>query len=246
MALKELVSSYTGGDAERQVVSTEAAAPLAEAFADGRGPGEDGEGGAVGAAVRVDLAASGQEVETAERVLGSAGDRDVVVLLCAARPEELPVGPLVDVVTRAGVRVVRVEGLRTRHARTAIVLTRDSSVPAVSYLLGHAVPDDHSAHRRLANEWQLEGLQLRALTATLERRLEGALAEAAALRVEKAAVESSLASQAKEHARAVAALERRLADGLGSRVRRAARTISSDPVAGSRKVAKAVVRRASR
>ncbi|GGB84484.1 hypothetical protein N798_11235 [Knoellia flava TL1] len=244
MALKELASSYTGGDAGRRLVYTEAAAPLAQALADGRGAGEDD---GVDTAVRVDLAPSGREVESVERALASAGDRDVVVLLCVSLPENLPVGPLVDVVTRAGARVVRVEGLRTRHARTALVLTRDASVPGVSYLLGHAVSEDDSAQRRLANEWQLEGLQLRALAATLERRLEGALSEAAALRVEKAAVESRLSAQAKEHARSVASLERRLAEGgLGPRIRRAARTISSDPVGGSRKVAKAVVRRASR
>lgn len=244
MALKELVSSYTGGDAGRQLVYSEAAAPVAEVLADGRAAGdEDG----VDAAVRADLAAAGREVETVERALGAARDRDVVVLLCVTLPEALPVGPLVDAVTRAGARVVRVEGLRTRHARTAIVLTRDVSVPRVSYLLGHAVPDDDAAHRRLSNEWQLEGVQLRALAATLERRLEGALAESAALRVEKASVDARLSSQAKEHAAAVAELERQLAErGLGPRIRRGARTISSDPVQGSKKVLKAVARRASR
>lgn len=244
MALKELVSSYTGGDAGRRLLHSEAAAPLAQALTDARPAGKnDGDD----PAVRVDLAPSGREAETAERALGDSGERDVVVLLCVCLPENLPAGPLVDVVTRAGARVVRVEGLRTRHARTAVVLTRDATVPGVSYLLGHAVTDEDAARRRLANEWQVEGFQLRALTATLERRLEGALAEAGALRVEKAAVESRLSAREKEHAKVVASLERHLAErGLAPRIRKAARIISSDPVGGSRKVAKAVVRRASR
>lgn len=246
MALGEVVSSYTGGEGGRRVVHTEAAAPLAQAL-QGSSPVGDGTGD--GPFVLVDLAQRGAEAAVLEKGLAAAGPHDVLALLLVSLPEDLPVGPLVDVVTRAGARVVQVEGLRTRHARTVLVVTRDEEVPAVSYLLGHAVPRDDAALRRLANEWQLEGVQLRALTATLERRLEGAVAESAALRVEKASVESRLAEQAREHASTVSALERRLASGepgLGSRLRRAARTISDDPVGGSKRVARAVARKASR
>jgi hypothetical protein len=246
VALKDVVSSYVGGDSGRRVVYTEAAAPLAQALPDSVPVEQAPQGEPV---VRVDLAQKASTTQVAEGLLEALGDRDVAVLLLVSLPEDVPVGPLVDLVTRAGARVLRVEGLRTRHARTAVVLTRDPGLPVVSYLLGHEVPQDDVAQRRLSNEWQLEGNQLRALAATLERRLDGALAEAAALRVEKAAVESRLSAQGRQHAKEVAALERRLAEGgkgLGPSLRRAARTISADPVAGSRKVAKAVVRRASR
>lgn len=246
MALREVVSPYVGGDSGRRLVYSEAAAPVAQALPDSVPVEQATDGEAV---VRVDLAPAGSAKEAAQGLLSALGDRDVAVLLLVCLPEDVPVGPLVELVTRAGARIVRVEGVRTRHARTAVVLTRDPSLPVVSYLLGHEVPQDEAAQRRLSNEWQLEGAQLRALAATLERRLEGALAESAALRVEKAAVESRLAGQGRQHAKEVAALERRLAaggQGLGPRLRRAARTVSADPVGGSKKVARAVVRRASR
>lgn len=252
MSLIEVVGRYSEGSAgARPVVVLDGAEAFAGALATPEG-GESG-GSDGGGRVVVELAQRGDEAAAVDRVAPSLGEHDVLVLALQSLPEQLPAGPLVQAITSQGLRVVQSEGLLTRHARSVLVLTKDRGLPQRSYLLGEDLPDSEATRLRQANEWAVEGLQLRAVAAKSGAALDGAREEVAVLRVERDALERKLAAETKRLQSQVssltatnkqlrAAAERR----VSRRVRRAAGLLRDDPMGGSKRLARAAARRLGR
>jgi hypothetical protein len=228
-------------------------------------PGAEGVGGRLSGAspmetaaeapsrVVVDLAQRGEEAAGVERLAGHLGGRDVGVLVLVSAPELVPAGPVVAALGGAGLRVVQAEGMVSREGRTVLAFTADPSVPQVSYLLGHAVPEGDAARLRQANEWAVEGLQLRALAATTADQLAGAREEAAVLRVERDALETRLAAERARLqaevdtlARANRALRAQRDMTTGAKVKKAVRILMEDPLGGAKRLARAAARRLRR
>lgn len=238
MSLIEVVSRYGGTpDSGRPVVVLPAAEALAGALA--TPDAANGSGGRSSGRVLVDLAVVGEEVATVERIAPTMEERDVLVLVLRSTPESLPSGPLVQALCAHGLRVLQSERLPTRHAPTVLVLTGDASLPQRSYLLGEALPESDAMHLRQANEWAVEGLQLRALVARHETALAEAKGDISSLKAERDALQSRADSLAARNAQLGAAADRR----MSRKVRRAARLLRDDPVGGSRRLARAAARR---
>jgi hypothetical protein len=251
MSLIEVVTRYSEGrDGLRPVVVLADAEALAGSLAT---PDTDASGRRADGRVVVDLAAEGDEAAVVERVAPSLQEHDVLVLVLTSPPETIPAGPFVQTICAHGLRVVQTEGLPKRHARTVVVLTGDRSVPQRSYLLGEDLPDSDATRLRQANEWAVEGLQLRALSARSEAALAGAREELAGLRAERDTLKAKLAAESKrlqEQAVSLAAATKQLRTDnerrVSRRVRRAAKLLRDDPVGGSKRLARAAGRRLGR
>ena len=248
MSIIEVVGRYaSGADGARPVVVL----PGAEAFAGGLA--SPGEGSGAQGRVLVELAQRGDEAAAVERVAADLGEHDVLVLALQSLPELLPAGPLVQAICTRGLRVVQAEGLLTRHARSVLVLTADPAVPQRSYLLGEDLPDSAATRLRQANEWAVEGLALRAVSARSGAALDGARQEAAVLRVERDELERRLSVETKRLQGQVDSLTaknkqlRAVADrSVKRKVRKAAGLLRDDPVGGSKRLARAAARRLGR
>jgi hypothetical protein len=254
MTIDELVAGYRRGPAgERRVQFYPAAEDLARRVADAVAveatAGEESSDERDGR-VLLEFAPAGDEASCIEHRAGGLGPHDLLVLAIRVRPEALPVGPIVQTSCSAGLRVVRAEGLRhAQGAQTVVVLTRSRDEPQRSYLLGQDLPESEATRLRQANEWAIEGLQLRALASRQEADRETASAEARTLRVERDRLES-----ARKHLEAkvqsLTELNRSLraeADRSPARVlRKAARILRDDPVGGTRRLARAAGRRLGR
>ncbi|HEU5143732.1 MAG TPA: hypothetical protein VFT81_01040 [Dermatophilaceae bacterium] len=272
MSIAELVAGYRRGaagercvqfypaaeDLARRVPDATAAVPIAEAPTGegstgesthegtaGEQPGGQGEG-----RVLLEFVPAGDEASCVERRAGSLGPHDVLVLAMRVRPEGLPVGPLVQAVCASGLRVVRAEGVRhAQGAQTVLVLTSDRDEPQRSYLLGQDLPESEATRLRQANEWAVEGLQLRALVSRREAALGTASAEADALRAERGRLEADrrqLEKQVQSLTRANRLLRAEVDRRPARRLRKAARMLREDPVDGARRLARAAADRARR
>lgn len=252
MSLIEVVTRYSEGrEAGRPVVVLPGAEALAGALA--TPDASDARGGDGSGRVVVDFAAEGDEAAVVDRLAPSLQEHDVLVLVLKSPPESIPSGPLVQAICSHGLRVVQTEGLPKRHAPTVLVLTGDPSVPQRSYLLGEGLPDSDATRLRQANEWAVEGLQLRALSARSEAALTGSREELAGLRAERDALKAKLADESKrlqEQTVLLAAANKRLRTAnerrMSRRVRRAAKLLRDDPVGGSKRLARAAARRLGR
>ncbi|EAP97502.1 hypothetical protein JNB_18568 [Janibacter sp. HTCC2649] len=206
-----------------------------------------------GRAVVVAHAPQGEEVTALETLAEAIGDRGVGILALVVAPDALPVGPLVAAATETGLRVVRAQGVQHRRARSVLTVTRDSEVPVTAYLAATPVATDERATLRLANEWLVEGLALRAGLERLAARQRGAEYEAAQLRLrldefqtrardERADLQSEIAvaQKAARDARA------RAAQGPAVRAKRAVAILREDPVGGSRRIARSAAKRLGR
>jgi hypothetical protein len=209
--------------------------------------GPTGEGGG---RVLLDFVPAGDEAACVARRAGDLGPHDVLVLAMRARPDELSVGPLVQAACASGLRVVRAEGMRhAQGAQTVMALTSDSDEPQRSYLLGQELPESTATRLRQANEWAVEGLQLRALAARREAALGAASADADALRAERARLEAAreqLDAEVQSLTRANRELRAAAERTPARRLRNAARMLREDPVKGVRRLVSAAVRRARR
>jgi hypothetical protein len=206
-----------------------------------------------GPRVLIDLFPQGNPVTQVADLVGKVGDQDIVVVLLASGADTLPVGPLVTGLTAAGLRVVQVESIRIKEARTVLVTTRDAAVPRRSYLVGAEVGDEAPTQDRLANEWLVEQFQLRSRVGASERRIELLEGQVRTATQERDQARASLATSS----RALAALEETTREqraqirkletagvrGVGRSVKRAAGILKDDPVAGSGRLAKAAGRR---
>jgi hypothetical protein len=261
MSIAELVAGYRLGAAgERPVRFYPAAEDLAGRVPDAKaaeapvGEGSAGEGPAEGpddegaGRVLLEYVPAGDEASCVERRAGGLGPHDVLVLAMRARPEDLPVGPIVQAACASGLRVIRAEGLRhAQGAQTVVVLTSDRDEPQRSYLLRQDLPLSETTRLRQANEWAVEGLQLRALASRRGDALEVARAEVRALRTERdrlGADRQRLEAQVQSLNQANRLL-RAEADRRPARMlRKAARLLREDPVDGARRLARAAARRA--
>jgi hypothetical protein len=203
-----------------------------------------------GRSVVVGHAPLGDEVAVLGRLADAIGDAGIGVLVLVAEPSALPVGPLLAAATEHGLRVVRAQGVAHRRARTVLSVTRDAEVPVTAYLSQTPVATDDRAALRLANEWVGEGVALRAAVDQLTERLRGSDEEARLLRVrldevqsqakaEREALQQELAGARKTAREATA----KAAQGPTVKVRRAVAVLREDPVAGSRRLARAAARR---
>lgn len=204
-------------------------------------------------AVVVAHAPQGEEVAALAGLGEAIGEHGLGILALVVTPDALPVGPLVAAATQSGLRVVRAQGVAHRRARTVLTVTRDAEVPVTAYLADTPVASDEKATLRLANEWLVEGLALRASLEQLAARQRGAEDEAALLRVrldefqtrardEAAALQEQVA-QAQKAARDANA---RAAQGPAVKVRRAMAMLKDDPVSGSKSLAAKAARRLGR
>jgi hypothetical protein len=258
MSLQEVLARYAGpsDQPDRRVLLLPAAQVLSTRVPAAKEWTPDDAADAADAAtprVLIDLFPQGNPVAQVADLVAKVGDRDIAVVLLASGADTLPVGPLVTGLTAAGLRVVQVESIRIKEARTVAVVTRDPAVPRRSYLIGAEVGDDEPTQQRLANEWLVEQFQLRSRVGTSERRIELLESQVRTLTEERDVARASLATSS----RALAALEdttrkqraaiRQLESagvrGLGRTVKRAARILKDDPVAGSGRLAKAAGRR---
>lgn len=245
MSVNEIVAEYAA-DRDGRVVVLPSAQDLTAALAGARPWGEDDSPGRGQVVVAV-LAA-----DPAEELLALAdrlGTGDVAVALLPQVPAGLPVGPLVTSVTTAGLRVLRAEGARLRQGRSLLVLATDPALPVSGYLTGGRVATGESAERRMSNEWMLERLQTRAAVRQLESRLEGATAEAAAVRAERDRFQQEAARSAAELAtvsatlRGLKAAQKR---SLRARSRKAAQLLRDDPLRGGARLVRGAARRLRR
>lgn len=254
MSLSDYVStaraSLGDGARVRLLADSEALRGVVPEDATVAGEGGEGTDDAAGAGLTVAHAPLGDEVAALQRLGSSLGERGLGVLALVADPGVLPVGPLVAAAAAAGLRVVRAEGIHHRRARTVLTVTRDPEVPVAAYLAENDVASGAAASARLANEWLVEGLALRARADDLAERLRGSEDEVRLLRVrvddltagakaERAAVQAEL----EEARRAVRVEKARAAQGPGLRARRAVSLLRQDPVEGSRRIARAAARR---
>lgn len=137
-------------------------------------------------AVLVHLVQFNAELDLAD-LTPHLGDRDVAVLLFRNEPDTLPLGRLLATLSAGGLRVLEARGTADGQGRTIIAVTRDATLPMRSYAVGEPVPDTDAARARLANEWQVERLQLRAVAASAQARRD---AEVAKLTAKLTAVEA--------------------------------------------------------
>lgn len=253
MSLQEVLARYAGpsDQPDRPVLLLPAAQVLATrvpSATEWTAPDD-----AAGPRVLIDLFPQGNPVDQVTDLVAKVGDQDIAVVLLASGADTLPVGPLVSGLTSAGLRVVQVESIRIKEARTVLVTTRDAGVPRRSYLVGAEVGDEDATQHRLANEWLVEQFQLRSRVGTSERQIELLEGQVRTVTGERDQARASLATSS----RALAALEettrkqrvaiRKLESagvrGLGRTVKRAAGILKDDPVAGSGRLAKAAGRR---
>lgn len=210
---------------------------------------EDAVAGDVDRSVVVGHAQLGDEVGALHRLAEAVGERGVGVLALVAEPSALPVGPLVAGTSELGLRVVRAQGIQHRRARTVITVTRDAEVPVTAYLADTSVASGDRAAARLANEWLVEGVALRATVEQLTLRLQGAEEEAALLRVRLDEVQSRARDERQALEQELAAARRaaaQAAQGPAVKVRRAVALLRKDPVGGSRRIARSAAKRLGR
>ncbi|MDN5789278.1 MAG: hypothetical protein L0H25_00220 [Micrococcales bacterium] len=189
MSIAEIIAEYVPAvEGPRSILLLAGARHLAERVP-GAGTYEPGDPRPGGAAILVGAARPGGESDEVDTVATAVHEGDVLVLLLGATPTELRVGPLVQSVTAGGLRVVRIEELEAPLRGTLLIACRGALLPRASYLLGEAIPDTERAYERLANEWAIEGLQLRAVAGMV------AAAHAAAEEADRAAQETRLAAQ---------------------------------------------------
>jgi hypothetical protein len=248
MSIAEVLARYAdSASGDRQLRYLPPAAPVAGSLP-GAAALEPDAADVEGGAVVVDLAQSGAEAAAIGALGALLGERGVGVLILASTPESMAVGPVLQAATQAALRVVQAEGLASRHGRTILVLTRDPAIPQRSYLLGEPLPDAPATRLRQANEWAVEGLQLRALSGVTQTQLSGAREEARLLRVERDELAAAWAAERKRLNARIAELTEApgaLRSGM-QHLKKAASLMSSDTVGGSRRIAKAAARRARR
>lgn len=184
-----------------------------------------------GARILVDAWFTGWDAAAVTALADQLGPHDVGVVLLRTPPADLPVGPVIAAVSEADLRVVRAQAVTGGAARTVVVLTRDLTVPLRTHLLGTPIRDDDASRARLAAEWLVEGLQLRAglnraeeqvrqLEEQCERQTERAVA--AELAVERIRSERGMAGLRRDVAKGVEIVRGSGFSGLG-RVARATR-----------------------
>ena len=171
------------------------------------------------------------------------GVHDVGVVLLRTQAADLPVGPVVGAFGGAGLRVVRVQPLTAGAARTLVAVTADPTVPVRTPVLGSVVDDDPAARARLANEWLLEGVQLRAALTRAEHELQTLGQALQTARDERDSVAASLRAAERELARIREHGLRARAHHLRVDAQRAAALVREDPAGGIRDVGRAVGRR---
>jgi hypothetical protein len=191
MAVSDVVADYVRRDdgSERAVHLLPAAAAVR------LGPVtvvSEGSGDREGARVLVDAWFSGWDAGAAAVLAEELGPHDVGVVLLRTPAADLPVGPIIAAVSEAGLRVVRAQAVTGGAARTVVVLTHDVTVPLRTHLLGTPIPDDDASRARLAAEWLVEGLQLRAGLTRAEEQVRELQAQCAQLSERALAAESSL------------------------------------------------------
>jgi hypothetical protein len=251
MSIVELVAGYRRGvSGERPVQFYPAAEELAKRVPDASAVAVSTQGPTGEGRVLLEFVPAGDEASCVERRADGLGPHDVLLLAMRVRPEDLPVGPLVQAACTLGLRVVRAEGLRhAQGAQTVVVVTSDRDEPQRSYLLGQDLPESEATRLRQANEWALEGLQLRALAAKTEAAVGAASAEADALRAERARLEEArqrLETQVQSLTRVNGLLRAEADRRAARRLRKAAQMLREDPVDGARRLARAAARRARR
>jgi hypothetical protein len=218
--------------------------------------GDDGEGRP---SVRLALVPAGSPSDDLCRALTSAGDRDIVVLLLADPPADLPVGALVDAVAQAGLSVLDASPVVSRHARTALVVSRDASLPLRSYLIGDPLERSAESTQRLLTERAIEGLVQRAAAhrdgerllafdaevGALSARLETAEDKVATLTRENAALAADVARLKKLSTTQAAELARR-DQSLPRLARRAVGAVRGDARRGTARIIRALLLRAGK
>lgn len=169
------------------------------------------------------------------------GQHDILVLAMRAAPDRLPVGAVVDTLVGCGLWVVDVAPAPTRGVGCALVVTLDDTVPWHSYLLGDTISRSERSVRRLLAERAVEGLAERAQVATLRLRDRERTQELGRLRAVLEGREAELVRVTEELRRV------RWASGVaqqGGLMMRAARVVRKDPIHGSARVLRSVLRRA--
>ena len=216
------------------------------------------------------IGSSGTEdsVRAAARGLG---EHDVLVLAMRSAPGRLPVGALIDTLVECGLWVVESSPDPARGVGCALVVTLDGGAPWRSYLLGDTIPNAGRSVLRLLAEHEVEGLAVRAQGSELRNRDRARALELEQVRKELSGREAELTKLRKAAAdrdadRSIAQL-RRLVDlqeaklqavtdelrraqrsareaRQGGQLKRAARLVRQDPVRGSSRVLRSVLRRA--
>lgn len=113
-------------------------------------------------AVRVLAVGANGMLDTISAALQVLGDDDTLVLAMRAEPQNLPVGPLVQLLVDEGVWVLESAPSPARGVGSAFVLTRQEGRPLRSHLLGDEVALSQTSVLRLVAERGVEGLALRA------------------------------------------------------------------------------------
>lgn len=152
---------------------------------------------------------------------------DIVLLVLGCQITKLPVGPLLEALSRAELLIAAV---RSDKNMTVLRLGAQDSVTSRGYLLDDEL-DAPGSGLRMANEWQLERLQLAATlaqarkdlaertTAVRQLRAEVKQLRAAKRATEEAPARSKLA-QAADPLLPVGSARRQLAAGVARTVRR--------------------------
>jgi len=201
------------------------------------------------------------------------GGRDILVLAMRLPPGRLPVGRLVETLVTCGLWVVEGAPAPARGLGCALVVTRDDSAPWRSYLLGDTLARAERSVARLLAEHVVEGLALRAQGAELRSRDRARTLELEQVRSAMAERDAELEHARQEIAdraadRSVAQLRRQVdlqeaelravTEELrraqraeydarhGGRVMRAIGLVRHDPVHGSSRVLRSVLRRRDR
>lgn len=210
--------------------------------------------GEPGTCTVVEVIQPGREEEQIAELSAVLTTADVALLLFTPPPELLPLGIVTDALTRHRLTVLDACGTTQRTGRTVVAVSRDAERHQRAYLTGTPIPDDEPSRLRRANEWLLEGLQLRSGVLLLERRLEGQSAELSQGRQERRRLDQELTEANERSAllsRQRTAVQNALAargPSLAMRVRRskllkAVRLLVGDPKDGSLRIVRAIARR---